>query len=144
VTDLTCGSAESLTRRAAKTSQSACPRLAGTSSNAPANLASRSRMRNRNEPIQSARSSLGYVPAGQSYSVRVGGHPEDMHPPGGHLHDKQHVQVLGEDRVYDEEVTRQQASGWARRNARQEVSRPRGGPVAAGAEDSRTVASLIR
>ena len=65
------------------------------------------------------------VPGGPC-TVRVGAHFEDVHPPGRYLHDEKHIQPPEEDRVHGEEVTRQQALGWARRNVRQEVSRPRG------------------
>ena len=38
----------------------------------------------------------------------MGGHAEDVHVPGGHLHDEQHVQAAEEDRVDVEEVAGQQ------------------------------------
>jgi hypothetical protein len=43
--------------------------------------------------------------------VCVGDHPEDVHVPGPHLHDEQHVQAPEEDRVDVEEITGQQAFG---------------------------------
>jgi hypothetical protein len=42
-------------------------------------------------------------------AVRVCGHAEDVHGPGGHLHDEQHVQALEEDRVHMKEIAGQQA-----------------------------------
>jgi hypothetical protein len=44
-------------------------------------------------------------------AILVGGHAEDVHAPGRHLHDEQHVQACEEDRVYVEEVAGQQAVG---------------------------------
>jgi hypothetical protein len=42
-------------------------------------------------------------------TVRVGGHAEDVHVPGPHLHDEQHVQAFEEDRVHMKEIAGQQA-----------------------------------
>jgi len=42
-------------------------------------------------------------------AVWVGGHPEDMHVPGLHLHDEQHVQAPEEDCVDMKEIAGQQA-----------------------------------
>jgi hypothetical protein len=58
--------------------------------------------------------------------VRVRRHPGDVHAPGRYLHHEQHMQPFEEDRVHGDEITRQQALAWARRNLRQEVSSPRG------------------
>jgi len=40
-------------------------------------------------------------------AVRVGGHAEDMYPPGLHLHYEQHVQALEENRVHMKEIAGQ-------------------------------------
>ena len=40
--------------------------------------------------------------------VWVGGDAQDVHPPGPHLHDEQHLQTPEEDRVHVEEITGQQ------------------------------------
>ena len=53
-----------------------------------------------------AASDLGLV---GSATLRPGLHPQDVHPPGPHLHDEQHVQTPEEDRVHVEEITGQQA-----------------------------------
>jgi hypothetical protein len=45
---------------------------------------------------------------GGPYAVRMGGHAEDVHVPGRHLHDEQDVQASEEDRVDLEEVAGQQ------------------------------------
>ena len=67
-------------------------------------------------------------------AIRVPGHPEDMNPPGGYLHDEQHIPPLEEDRVHGEEVARQQALGLGtQKGAPGGVQAARGGPVAAGA-----------
>ena len=42
-------------------------------------------------------------------AVWVGGHSEDVHVPGPHLHDEQHVQAPEEDRVHMKEIAGQQA-----------------------------------
>jgi hypothetical protein len=71
------------TRRPAGILTIRTPTLAKTASNALVNLASRSRTRNRSEPIRSARvcnqvASLLRDPG----NVWIPGHPENMHPPG--------------------------------------------------------------
>src|SRR5215472_7225528 len=58
--------------------------------------------------------------------VRVGGHPQDVHTPGRHLHDEQHIQAPEQDRVDREEITRQQALSLGAQE------RPPGGIHAAG------------
>jgi hypothetical protein len=45
---------------------------------------------------------------GGPYAIRVGGHAEDVHVPGRHLHDEQDLQASEEDRVDLEEVAGQQ------------------------------------
>src|ERR1019366_406232 len=69
-------------------------------------------------------------------AVRVGGHSEDVHVPGAHLHHEQHVQAPEEDRVDMEEVAGQQPVCLCAQE------RPPGGvqtagcrPVAPGAQD---------
>lgn len=67
-------------------------------------------VRNRKEPIRSARSMtrlrVCWVAEAPS---RMGGYPADVHPPGGYLHEEQHIQAPEEDCVHSEEITRQQA-----------------------------------
>jgi hypothetical protein len=66
------------------------PSLAKIASKALVNLASRSRIRKRKEPIRSPRSMS---------RLRVNRDAQDVHPAGPHLHDEQHVQALEEDRA---------------------------------------------
>ena len=75
-------------------------------------LVSRSRIRKRKEPVRSPRSTIRLracwavqAPSGWADT------PEDVHAPGPHLHDEQHVQALEEDRADMEEITGQQAVG---------------------------------
>ncbi len=81
-------------------------------------------------------------------AVRVCGHAEDVHVPGGRLHDEQHVQALEEHGVDVEEIAGQQASrpsACVRRNARQEVSAFCGTGLSRRARRiRRTVAALMR
>ena len=44
-------------------------------------------------------------------AIRVGGHAQDVHPPGPHLHDEQHIEAPEKDRVDMEEIAGQQAIG---------------------------------
>lgn len=68
--------------------------------------------------------------------VRVGYHTEDVHVPGGHFHDEQHVQTLEEDRVHVEEVAGEQS---VRLSAQGRlplgVDVPRGRSAPAGGQD---------
>jgi hypothetical protein len=117
------------------------PSLARTSSNTAVNFASRSRMRNRNEPIRSARS-MSRLRA--CWAVQILGHSEDMHRPGHYLQDEQHVQASQEDRVHGEEVARQQALCLGLQESPPGgVQAARSGTAAPGAEIRRTVASLM-
>lgn len=70
-------------------------------------------------------------------------HANDVHVPGRHLHDKQHVQAPEEDRVHVEEIAGSKPPACARRNARQEVSTFRGAGLCCRTRKiRRTVASL--
>lgn len=46
---------------------------------------------------------------GRLCTVRVPRHPKDVHPPGRHFRDEQHIQAPQEDRVHSEAITREQA-----------------------------------
>ena len=83
-----------------------------TASNAAVNFASRSRIRNRNEPTRSPmscrrlRALLGGPLAG-----RVRGDAQDVHPPSRDLHHEQHIQPAQGDGVDAEEISGQQPRG---------------------------------
>lgn len=68
------------------------------------------------------------IRAADGLDVRTA-HPvaEDVHPPGRHLQDEQHMQTLEEDGVHSEQITRQQALGLGTQE------RAPGGVQAAGA-----------
>jgi hypothetical protein len=68
-------------------------------------------------------------------AARVGGHAEDVHVPGRHLHDEQDGQAFEEDRVHGEEVAGQQAISWGAQERPPRgagVPRCRSGPPGAG------------
>src|SRR5258706_16430340 len=48
---------------------------------------------------------------GSPRAIRVRGHAQDVHSPGPHLHDEQHIRAPEEDRVHMEEIAGQQAIG---------------------------------
>ena len=82
---------------------------------------------------------------GSPRAVRVSGHAEDVHVPGAHLHDEQHIKAPEEDRVDMKEIAGQQAISCVRRNARQEVSVFLGTGLRRRARRiRRTVAALMR
>jgi hypothetical protein len=66
----------------------------------------------------------------------VGGRAENVHVPGGHLHDEQHVQAFKEDRVHVEEVAGQQTLSLSAQERPPRYARiRRGRSVPAGAQD---------
>ena len=74
----------------------------------PLNLASRSPIRKRKEPIRPPRSNEQITgPLSGPRAVQVGSHAQDVQPPGPHLHDEQHyVQAAQGDCAVDmKEVT---------------------------------------
>jgi hypothetical protein len=77
----------------------------------------------RKEPIRSPRGLLGGPRA-----VRVCGHAEDVHVPGGHLHDEQYVQALEEDRVHMKEIAGRQVHNLIGRNVVELIDLPSGQP----------------
>ena len=69
-------------------------------------------------------------------AVRVGGHAEDVHVPGRHLHGEQHVPAFQEDRVHLEEIAGQQPVGLgAHERPPGRVYVRRGWPAPASAQD---------
>src|SRR5262249_34077737 len=108
-----------------------------TASNAPVNLVSRSRMRNRNWPIPAGEvhdQVAGLL--GSRGAVGVLCHSEDVQSLGRDLHDEQHVYALEEDRVHGEEVARQQALCLGAQDPPPGgIQAARSGPAASGAED---------
>jgi hypothetical protein len=48
---------------------------------------------------------------GSPRTIRRGSRTQDVHPPGSHLHDEQHIEASEEDRVDMEEIAGQQAIG---------------------------------
>jgi len=73
---------------------------------------------------------------GSPRAVRAGGHAQDVHVPGLHLHDEQHVQAPEENRVQLEEITRQQPiSLSAQERPPGSVHVPRGRRPPPGAQD---------
>jgi len=81
---------------------------------------------------------------GSPRAIRVRGHAQDVHSPGPHLQDEQHIQAAEEDRVHLEEIAGQPAIGLSTQERRQEVSTPRGAGQRRRARGiRRTVASLI-
>jgi len=124
-----------------------CPPRAGPARWASrlVNLASRSRMRKRNGEIRSPGSISRLRLPGSPCAVRVGGHALDVHVPGLHLHDEQHVRAPEEDRVHLEQITRQQPVSFsARERPPGSVHVPRGRRPPPGAQDPprRRVADL--
>lgn len=66
----------------------------------------------------------------------MGGHADDVHAPGRHLHDEQHVQAREEDRVHVEKVAGQQTVGLGAEECPPGgVQRAGGRPVAPGTQD---------
>ena len=94
-------------------------------------------------PVAEVHDQVGGLLSGPG-AIRMGGGAEDVHVPGGRLHDEQHVQAPEEDRVDMEKVAGQQA---VRLSAQE---RPPGGVVVAGAgrraarRIRRAVAALMR
>ena len=69
-------------------------------------------------------------------TVGMGGHAQDVHPPGLHLHNEQHRQTPEEDRVHMKEIAGQQAiSLRAQERPPGGIHAPRGRTVPAGAQD---------
>src|SRR6266536_2826969 len=101
------------------------------------NFASRSRIRKRKEPIRSPRSmsrlrACWAVQEPSGWAVT----PRDVHPPGPHLHDEQHIEASEEDRVHVKEIAGQQpACLSAQERPPGGVNVPRGRPEPAGAQD---------
>jgi hypothetical protein len=81
------------------------PTAANTSSKTVVNLASRSRMRKRNDPCPLAEVDQDIAGLLNSPCAgRMGGHAKDMNVSRADLHHEQHVQALEKDRVNMEEV----------------------------------------
>jgi hypothetical protein len=80
------------------------------------NLASRSRSRNRNCSMRSARSMRRLRLLGDPFPGWVGRQAKDVAPAGGDLQHEQHVQALERDGLSMEEVAGQIPSAWAARN----------------------------
>ena len=73
---------------------------------------------------------------GSPRAVRVSGHAEDVHVPGAHLHDEQHIRAPEEDRVDMKEIAGQQAiSLCAQKRPPGGVRVPRNRPAPPGAQD---------
>ena len=73
---------------------------------------------------------------GSPRAIRRGGHTQDVHPPGPHLHDEQHIEASEDDRAGMEEIAGQQAIGLSTQERPPGGAHvPRGRPEPAGAQD---------
>jgi len=119
------------------------PSAVNTPSKDPVNLASRSRIRNRNDAVRSPRSITKV--SGLLSDPRagwVGGDAEDVHVPGGDLHDEQHVQPAQGDGVDVKEVGREQPGRLRpQKRAPTRIDITRRGTDPTGAEDAANGAS---